>query len=172
MAWYKSGKREGVKGYIAFLVGAILVCTVYAWLSGDGPFGWVGLWPMWLFIVLFPILPSITIKGDRCAAGADWVRVRKSWVAIYELRMISMRYYASGAELKLIDSNRRELEADLLILQTNRQVWDLLYNGMLHSAANGAAVSPMAIKTLKLPGFDITSEHAPGDSDSDTTKPN
>lgn len=150
LAWYREGRWAGVVSYVIFFVLAALFLTVYGWASTEDPLQWARMWPTLAFVVIFPLLPAFTIKGRRCAAGADWVRVRKSWVSIYELAIISVRH-SSGVELKLVDGDGREVEANFVILQHNQKIWDLLYNGLLHSTVNGAVVSPTAIKYLRLP---------------------
>src|SRR5207249_2037980 len=84
------------------------------------------------------------------AAGADWVRNRKEWVKTYELTEIEMHLHRAGIELFLKDGSGRSFSSRLADLQANRDLWDLVYNGIRHSLANGAKANSYARNALKL----------------------
>lgn len=52
--------------------------------------------------------------------------------------------------LYLGDADDRKLQFGINRFLGGRPFWDLLYNGILHSAANGAETNQLARDTLKL----------------------
>ncbi|WP_157183066.1 hypothetical protein [Sciscionella marina] len=153
LAWYQANRRHTVFGFFFGAVVVFLGICIVVWLKGGGFFGWMQYWYIWPIIIIGPLLAALTVRGNKCAAGAEWLRHNKRWVRIYELTKISLRRYTSDMELHLTDSNGRTVEVSTLLLQSDRLVWDLVYNGVLHSAANGATVTSAAKKALKIPEF-------------------
>lgn len=102
------------------------------------------LWPVWLVIVIGVVAATLTIGSDRCSAGADWLKYRKSWVRTYELSVITVRYSRGKPTVRLTDQDKRVIDVEAESLWADRLIWDLLYNGIRHSAAHGAAVNDAA----------------------------
>jgi hypothetical protein len=73
-------------------------------------------------------------------------------VNTYDLVRIKLEV-TTRARLTLQDSTKRGVAVDVTGVQLNRRLWNLVYNGMLHSIANGTAtdVSTYAQGALKLP---------------------
>lgn len=151
LAWYQAGKTDTVLIYSIGLIIMFLALGVIVWLKGGGFLGWTQYWPMWLVMVIAPLFAALTVRGDRCAAGAEWLRHGKTWVRLYELTQITLRRYAYDMELHLTDRGNRTVEVSTELLQHDRLVWDLTYNGLLHSTVNGAAVTTAAREALHLP---------------------
>lgn len=92
LAWRQgspwSAIQSGLWGF-----GLLVVLTSLITLADrHGPFHWMQFWQLWLIIAVGVLAATLTIGSDRCLAGADWVRYRKSWVRTYELSVISVRY--------------------------------------------------------------------------------
>ncbi|MGH3949391.1 MAG: hypothetical protein ACRDSE_09735 [Pseudonocardiaceae bacterium] len=95
------------------------------------------------------------------SAGADWVQwgMRKRWyqrrahrgyLKIYELVSVTADAAGPTLYLRLEDAEGNVLYRMRHALQGDRRIWDLLYNGILHSVANGAEIDTLAIGMLKL----------------------
>ncbi len=115
-------------------------------------FSWASKWWTWVFIVLVAAAIVFLIRGTFCAAGADWVRTRNGWVKTYELVVVEMHLNGTSIDLFLKDSSDRSLNNQIADLQANRALWDLVYNGIRHSVANGAKTNGYARGALNLGG--------------------
>lgn len=131
-----------------------IIGSIYDYFVKDDAFRWMTTWWLWLVIIAISVPPALLAKRDRCAAGAEWLSEGKSWVKIYELTSIEAKASGTGMWITLKDKDGREVDAQAVTLQYNRRVWDLLYNGMLHSAVNGAYVNTRAQRAFRLPSND------------------
>ena len=85
-------------------------------------FGWVSEWFPWVFAAVMAVLIYRKIREDRVIAGAQWIQQRDKWVSTYELTKIR-----------------------------STTVWDLVYNGIVHSVASGNCdISKAARRILKI----------------------
>ncbi|CAM00080.1 hypothetical protein SACE_0739 [Saccharopolyspora erythraea NRRL 2338] len=99
-------------------------------------------WPTWLFVGGLYAFNVYAWRSEVVTAGADWVRFRRHWVCTYELTSIRLvARGANGHDLVLEDRDGRAVGAKPYLFQANRRLWDLVYLGMRHSAANGAEVN-------------------------------
>lgn len=92
-------------------------------------------WP-WLIVVVTAALIAWNVRGTYLAAGADWFQSRRHWVRIYELTSIKYTTKPGGFSLFLQDGQGGRAGCDLHELQSNPALWDLVYNGILHSVAS------------------------------------
>ncbi|MHA6802953.1 hypothetical protein [Salinifilum ghardaiensis] len=112
------------------------------------PFGWSLVGGLFLFTLLRE-------WGLKLVAGSDWLRVNRKWVDTYSLTNIELRGVWFGWMLRLRDSEGRRVRTYMPDIEANRQLWALVYNGMLHSAFHGAKVNNVAAGVLQLrPGFE------------------
>lgn len=95
-------------------------------------------WWVWLVAILAGVGIYFSTKRSWCAAGADWFMFQKSWVKTYELAEIKTRFFSNTIYVYLTDADGRKVEAPIHIIQGDRLIWDLLYNGIRHSIAKGA----------------------------------
>lgn len=154
LAWYQATKRHAWSvffwGVGIIVVGAMLV----SWLrSGGNPLvGFFQYWEPWVAVVVFAAPLGLSVRKDKCSAGAEWVRGKSKWVRLYELTSIKVKYYGDGStELHLDDRDGRHLEIDRKMLCSDQLIWDLVYNGILHSAVQGAEVDQKTQRALQLP---------------------
>ena len=97
------------------------------------------------------ILITLTIGVGHCCAGADWFARGKPWVNTYDLTSIRVTIPQNERHLELEDSTGRKLKLQLATAQESQDLWDLVYNGILHSATNGdAEVNALAGASLRL----------------------
>jgi len=106
---------------------------------------------VWAFIGLVSAGLAWSSRTGACAAGSDWVARNDRWVRTYEL--IEITYRARfGPRLRLHDSAGRTATIKIESLQGDREVWDLVYNGILHSViADGARTDRQLHLILDLP---------------------
>jgi hypothetical protein len=88
-------------------------------------------------------------------AGAGWVgdsEDREKIVSTYDLTRIRI-FDASGpgAILQMIGKDGVFLQLPIGLLEGSQKLWDLIYNGLRHSAATGAQVDPATRELLHLP---------------------
>jgi hypothetical protein len=115
-----------------------------------GGLGWVSVWWLWLALPGLAWLTSMLVRGHKISAGADWLNCRGGIVCTYELSDITVTSHAGGHGLELKDAHGGTADADFGLIQVNRDLWDLVYNGILHSVAGGAETNKLAVKRLHL----------------------
>ena len=144
---------------MSVLVGLALMLALVAGVSlvrgmGLGAFKY---WQLWVVIAVFTFLTTSPFAYLTYAAGADWLLVERSrwgikkrvWLDLYELTKIDASYGGTTFHVWLYGKGggfSRSTEE----LQSDRRIWDLVYNGILHSVAGGAQVSNQAIGILQL----------------------
>ncbi|MGW5289537.1 hypothetical protein [Rhodococcus pyridinivorans] len=133
-----------------FWAGVVIVDIT---LLEHGDLGWTHRWGAWAFIlgVGWWIFHSI---GTRwVAAGATWLQSRKTWVDTYHLTYV--RFSGSGrtSALSLKDFHGNEIRsASIDEIQNNPDLWDLVYNGILHSVDSGECdVDQKTRRILRIP---------------------
>jgi hypothetical protein len=99
----------------------------------------------WMMLVALVILGNglyiIRSSGRRfTAAGAEWYSTGSRWVRIYELVEVTMSEDSRrGTQLLLADAHENEVRVSYQYVRQNRLIWDLVYNGILHSVVAGNA---------------------------------
>jgi hypothetical protein len=106
---------------------------------------------VWAYIGLASFGLAWSSRTGACTAGSDWVARNRRWVRTYEL--IEITYRARfGPRLRLQDSAGRTATIKIESLQGDREIWDLVYNGILHSViAGGARTDRLLHLVLHLP---------------------
>lgn len=127
---------------------AFLVLVIFAVLK-DGTH-WMQAWWMWLIIVGFSSLFMLGRKNMKMTAGADWLRVKNVWLDTYRLKKVEVTEDTKPGVRIVLADQRYELDTKILNLQKNRDLWDLVYNGILHSVQNGAKVNGRAVRHFNL----------------------
>ncbi|QWF83782.1 hypothetical protein [Amycolatopsis sp. CA-230715] len=156
LAWH----RESRRGKIVTALGALgLFLLGTALISSMNDFGLKAFefWQIWAVIIVTVFLIVAPFSYLTYAAGADWFMVERSrwgikkrlWVDLYDLTRIDVSYGGTTFHLFLYDKDLG-LSRSFEEIQRDRRIWDLVYNGIVHSAANGANVSLQAIGVLQL----------------------
>jgi hypothetical protein len=151
LVWFQENKRGARLSAIGF--GGVLAVLLTlsrgtAWLSQ------LKYWPAWVFVVLCMLAVYFFARRARSSAGADWLARGNKFVRTYELvRVTCHTYHPTGASLYLWDAGGRKLRYKLIDFSIDdRLLWDLTYNGILHSViAGGAKTNRLARRTLALP---------------------
>lgn len=119
----------------------------------DRGFDWIHEWWAWSLLVIFPWLIFRASGNSWTAAGATWVQWRSSWVDTYHLTRI--RFSADGYSrvLRFKDAHGNKIHSfKISEIQCNPDLWDLVYNGILHSVASGNCdIDAKTRRVLKIP---------------------
>lgn len=146
LEWHLESSRSAVFNGI----GGFFVVALCTGLLLD-PEYWYADWWLWVLPLIAGILITLTIGVGHCCAGADWFARGKPWVNTYDLTSIRVTIPQNERHLELEDSTGRKLKLQLATAQESQDLWDLVYNGILHSATNGdAEVNALAGASLRL----------------------
>lgn len=147
LEWFQPTGRN------SFMAGVLLSVIIVAFGTlRDWGFGWMGVWWLWLFVVPHPIYFFFIGKRDRMAAGADWFSHIGDWVKTYELESVRVTKAWGSDDLELQDAAGRKVSVSFTDIQRNLRLWDLVYNGVLHSVCSGrATTNQLARERLVLP---------------------
>ncbi|TQF65785.1 hypothetical protein FK531_20360 [Rhodococcus spelaei] len=153
LEWSQYRRRDGWYATAGtWFLGAALLTANYK------NFDWITDWIYWpIFASALWFYPRV-VRKSWLAAGATWVQNDRAWVNTYELVKIELVINGIQRVIRLTDSSGRQAPAiDIKDIQPNIALWDLVYNGMLHSIANGnCEVTPRAQRVLKLPAGQAT----------------
>ncbi len=119
----------------------------------DWGIGWMSTWWLWLFVIWPPFVFYFIGRSVGISAGADWFAIKNGHVDTYELTEVKIVGTSGGLawDLELKDESGNELSINLREIQTNRDLWDLVYNGIVYSVQRGSAkTNPSALDKLKL----------------------
>lgn len=149
LEWFYPDRTTRV---ISGLVLSAICALVY--VIKDMGFSWVTTWWLWLILVPWPFVFMWSGRNARHSAGAEWLAYgRGSWVRLYELTSIKVTIVSGGMarKLELEDSGGRSLWVQIDDLQSNPKLWDLVYNGLIHSVhGSGAETNKRARDWLRL----------------------
>lgn len=114
-------------------------------------FEWLTSWWAMCIVVGLPLLQYHKVLGDRVLAGARWVQQRDKWVSTYELARIRSTTVGLYRAMNIKDIHGNNFILVLHDAQMNPQLWDLVYNGILHSVTHGDCdISNAARRILKV----------------------
>ena len=136
LAWYKPSRRMtwgvGVTSFALITVGITLMQGLDV--------RWMSIWYVWLIVLVGSLLIAGTVPRSSCSVGAEWLqRHGGGWVRLYELKKITAHYRSNAVHLDFEDRDGRVVQISLSDLQRDRDIWDLVYNGILHSVIAGGA---------------------------------
>ncbi|MBE9376554.1 hypothetical protein IQ251_19055 [Saccharopolyspora sp. HNM0983] len=146
LEWYQRSIREyfviGV-WFSVFLAGFV---SLALW-----GFEWIYVWWMWAIVVSPIPLYSLVGRAKGFSAGAEWFAVRsETYVRLYELSEVAVHGTAGSWNLELKDKHDGWAQVSLREVQYNRDLWDLVYNGIVYSVANGASAGTQTRNVLHL----------------------
>jgi hypothetical protein len=150
LVWYRESSRGSV---ISTVVVVLLAATILTLSRGTAWIVNAKYWGVWAIFAVSLVVVYFISRADRFSAGADWVARGRKWVRVYDLVKVtchSYPYYGAGVCMR--DSGGRKLRYRFIDLSSDRLLWDLTYNGILHSViAGGAETNWMLRKSLALP---------------------
>jgi len=148
LVWYQASRRKAVTA----VAGVYALVMVGIFIVQGFTTDWMHFWWIWVAMAAGAALAYPIVMKESSAAGAEWVMMNKAWVRTYELTSVKAYTYSNSLNLHLIDRDGRKLQTNISRLQDDRRIWDLAYNGILHSVVkNGADTNQLARKSLKLP---------------------
>ncbi|MEV0947125.1 hypothetical protein [Rhodococcus sp. NPDC049939] len=148
LEWFQFESKHRMQATI----GMPAIVAAFATLKVGG-FDWVSDWGFWVLLTVIGAVMYWRTGYEWMAAGAMWVQEGPKWVNTYEL--VRIRFSVDGLRrvLRLEDAEGRKVHSfGLRDVQSNPQMWDLVYNGILHSVASGNCdISRKARKVLQIP---------------------
>ncbi|QGK72092.1 hypothetical protein GIY23_06485 [Allosaccharopolyspora coralli] len=148
LEWYRHSQRYAIGMGV---LGAILI-GVFVGLRQGLDYSWLSMPWTWAAIAVAGLGMYGIFRKVGAAVGADWLKVGKMWVLLYELTDIKVRHRGMSMHLDLKDSRSRSLQVRVDELQEDRDMWDLVYNGLMHSVlVNGANTNRGVHSRLKVP---------------------
>ncbi len=110
-----------------------------------------------MILLFFSWMMFRAARNYWTAAGATWVQWRSRWVDTYHLTRI--RFSADGYSrvLRLKDAHGNEIHSfKISEIQGNPDLWDLVYNGILHSVASGNCdIDAKTRRILQIPPYEL-----------------
>ncbi|MEV0947126.1 hypothetical protein [Rhodococcus sp. NPDC049939] len=148
LEWSQASTKHRVQAAVA-MSGLLLAFIIFT----NRGFEWVGQWFPWFWIVGCGAFMYWRAGQEWMAAGAVWVQDGPFWVNTYELVRIRFSVDGLNRVLRIEDAEGRKIHSfGLRDVQSNPQMWDLVYNGILHSVASGNCdISRKARKVLQIP---------------------
>lgn len=145
LVWYRASQRSAVFGSIS----AFVIVTVALGAMHIGQLQGFTTWYVWLAPLGTALVIYWLMKTHTVSAGAEWLMTdRRAWVRTYNLKEIRVKSTPSGNYVDMRDHDGRFVGIDLPTLQEDRDLWDLVYNGMLHSVVRGDAQANGAVRSL------------------------
>jgi hypothetical protein len=150
LAWYRASSRGSV---ISAVMVVLLAAVILTFNRGTGWLVHAKYWGVWAIFATSLVGVYFLSRSERFSAGADWVARGSKWVKVYDLVKVTCHSYPYwGAGVCMRDSGGRKLRYRFSDLSSDRLLWDLAYNGILHSViAGGAETNWMLRKSLALP---------------------
>ncbi|MGH4014228.1 MAG: hypothetical protein ACRDSL_09930 [Pseudonocardiaceae bacterium] len=128
LEWHRDSGRATYRVVVIAFGFMFVVMTLIAW-----GFSWTTDWVFWLIVLLLPLIMFLSSRSRWMAAGADWFASNTGWVKIYDLTEIELAGNAISPRLYLTDTEGHAAHAELRQMQANSRLWDLVYNGIIHS---------------------------------------
>lgn len=149
LEWYQQTNDTGVKAglFASFLV--IVFLSLKDW-----GFDWITTWSLWIFVIIPVPAFYFYVRSGGFSVGADWFATSdKTYVKLYELTKVTVTN-SVGVQpwgLELHDKHGGFAGVSLREVQQNRELWDLVYNGIAYSVLQGpATANEQALDMLKL----------------------
>lgn len=148
LIWYKSSRKAALK---VTAWGTLIIPIVVILMQGLS-IEWMSFWQPWAVLAAFLLLIYLAQRTVECAAGAEWIKHGKAWVRLYELTDVKVKHRSNSMHLDLKDRHGHTVMTQLDDIQQDREMWDLVYNGILHSVITGQAkTNGMVHSALKVP---------------------
>lgn len=132
LEWCVESKRTNLLG-----AGFIFSLAIIAFIIPYRGFDWVSDWFPWCFAAVMTALFYRKISKDQVVAGARWVQQRDQWVSTYELTKIRSTNVGLKRASSIQDVHGNKFVLVLRDAQQNPLLWDLVYNGIVHSVTSG-----------------------------------
>lgn len=113
---------------------------------------WTAIWYEWIIVGIGAALIYGAQRRIKVSGGTNWLKLRRGWVRTYELTRVTAHSTPAGIELQFTDRDGRRLSVISDEIQRDRYLWDLVYNGIMHSViAGGAETNSLLHRAFKVP---------------------
>lgn len=129
LEWYQDNQRAGIKYFFVGFFFIVIGLTLKEW-----SFHWVVHWQTWPWPIALGLIFYFWSRREVVAAGADWYKKGKYWVDTYDLKSVKVKTGPGRLDLEMDDRSGRGIATTCLVIEKNRKLWDLVYNGIIHSA--------------------------------------
>ena len=129
LEWYQPRR-------MSVLISAIVVALFIVALAALKNWTLNGLlaWYVWPWPVAFVVFMYFKFRRRAIAAGADWYFDGKDRVDTYDLKQVKVKTGPGRLDLVMRDRSGRLVVTPCSLIETNRRLWDLVYNGIVNSA--------------------------------------
>lgn len=147
LAWHRESKRGNWRAAAVSFVFILILLAAVSLISGEG-LEVLTFWPGWGIVLVAALLMAKPWQVNTIAAGSDWLQSRTTGLRkrsgpvlnLYQLIRIRTSVAAGSRYLDLTDSTGYRRGMTFVEWQTDQRIWDLVYNGILHSVADGADI--------------------------------
>jgi hypothetical protein len=113
---------------------------------------WTEIWYVWAIVGIGAALVYGAQRRTKVSGGTNWLKLRRAWVRTYDLTKVTAHSTPVGIELRFTDQGGRELSVISDEIQRDRYLWDLVYNGIVHSViAGGAETNNLLHRAFQVP---------------------
>src|SRR5699024_8535553 len=109
LEWYRHSQRFAIG---MALVGTVVIAVGVGFRQGFD-FSWVGLWWVWIILAFWGVGFYGIFRNVDPAVGADWLKVSRTWVLLYELTEVKVRHRGASMHLDVKDSGGRYVQVRL-----------------------------------------------------------
>lgn len=160
LAWRHDTIIGQIRKYLVALLLCLAILAGISLFSGDG-ISDLGYWQFWVLALVFAWPMSRPLDFETQAAGADWMSMgrRKRWYQrrargghfrMYDLVTVECSAVGVTQYIHLVDIDGATVYRPIDAMMMDRRIYDLLFNGIIHSVANGAQTNRTAVELLKL----------------------
>lgn len=136
LAWYRGNRRSQ---WNTALWGVVIMIVIFTIGTGFS-LAWMQYWWMWLLVLLTVVLVAGARKRVQPSAGVEWFQQwGGGWVRTYELTKVTAMSWPTGIALTMTDRDGRRVNVTMFDLLEDPLIWDLVYNGIMHSVIAGGA---------------------------------
>lgn len=129
LEWFQGTRWFGISAFLLGFIYIVIAGTIQEW-----SFWWMSVWWIWLAPVGLGINHYFRFRRQTKAAGADWYADGRHWVDAYDLKSVRVKDESGRLDLDLTDRSGRSVSTTCMAIEKNRKLWDLVYNGIIHSA--------------------------------------
>jgi hypothetical protein len=129
LEWYQPRSGPILISAVVVALGIVALAALQNWTM-QGLLAWY----VWPWPIAFVVIIYFKFRRRVIAAGADWYFDGKHWVDTYDLKQVKVNTGPGRLDLVLRDRSGRVTVTTCLVIEANRQLWDLVYNGVVNSA--------------------------------------
>lgn len=136
LAWYRDSQKSRLR-----TGGCTAIIMVAIFTIGTGfAVEWMTYWWMWLLVLVAAVIIGVGRKAVQPSAGSEWFQQHGGgWVRTYELTKVTAMSWPTGIAVTMTDRDGRKVNVEAFDMLEDPLIWDLVYNGIMHSVIAGGA---------------------------------